>query len=293
MNVLWIIEGHEDRVTCISFWKDGDKLLSASKDKSLKIWDVNTGENLGTLLGHKSFPMSCAWSPLDESVAASCGDQLELFIWDLSNMSIKRTLQGHQRDDNPNFPIKDALEGHEELDYKSLIWSVFFSPDGKYLASACVDSDVILWDVTTGVRIYTFNLPNDASTVAFVQTDHGTRLAAGSSAHHTVTLFDATFDDTSDKGVSSSSRTLALLGGHSDWVLDVAFNGDGTRLASAARDKTVRVWDATAAEKLRKARFHSERCWSVAYSDDGKWLASASDDFKVRVSSCLGNLTLE
>ena len=268
-------------------------MLSASKDKSLKIWDVNTGENLGTLLGHKSFPMSCAWSPLDESVAASCGDQLELFIWDLRNMSIKRTLQGHQRDDNPNFPIKDSLEGHQELDYKSLIWSVCFSPDGKYLASACVDSDVILWDVTTGVRIYTFNLPNDASTVAFVQTDHGTRLAAGSSAHHTVTLFDATFDDTSDKGVSSSSRTLALLGGHSDWVLDVAFNGDGTRLASAARDKTVRVWDATAAEKLRKARFHSERCWSVAYSDDGKWLASASDDFKVRVSSCHGNVTLE
>jgi len=191
-------------------------------------------------------------------------------------------LEGHQRDDNPNFPVKDSLEGLKDLDYKSLIWSVCFSPDGKYLASACVDSDVILWDVISGAKIWKFNLPNDASTVAFAQTEHGTRLAAGSSAHHTVTLFDANFDDVSGKHTNGSSRTLALLGGHSDWVIDVAFNEDASRLASAARDKTVRVWDATAAENLREARFHAERCWSLVYSDDGKWLASASDDFKVR-----------
>lgn len=233
-------------------------------------------------MGHNSYPISCAWSPMDESVGASCGDQLELFIWDLSERKIRHTLQGHQRDDNPNFPVKDSLEGHEGLDFKSLIWSVCFSPDGKNIASACVDSDVILWDVKTGTKIRTFNLPNDASTVSFAQTDHGTLLAAGSSAHHTVTLFDATFDADSTGESNSSSRTLALLGGHSNWVLDVAFNGDGTLLASAASDKTVRVWNATAAEKLRDARFHSERCWSLAYSDDGKWLASASDDFKVR-----------
>ncbi|XP_068752515.1 NACHT domain- and WD repeat-containing protein 1-like isoform X2 [Montipora capricornis] len=282
IKCLRILGGHEDRVTCVAFSKGGDKLLSSSKDKTLKIWDVVTGANLETLRGHKSFPMSCAWSPLDQSIAASCGDQLELFIWDLEEKKIRHTLEGHQRDDNPNFPVRDTLEGYAELDFKALIWSMCFSPDGLHLASACVDSDVILWDVQTGARVWTFNLPNDASTVAFVKTDHGTLLAAGSSAHHTVTVFDATFDEDS-YDVSARSRTFALLGGHSNWVLDVAFNGDGTLLASAASDKTVRVWDATAAEKLREARFHSERCWSVAYSEDGKWLASASDDFKVCV----------
>ena len=63
----------------------------------------------------------------------------------------------------------------------------------------------------------------------------------------------------------------------------MAFNEDASRLLFATCDKTVRVWDTTAAENLRQARFHAERSWSVAYSDDGKWLASASDDFTVCV----------
>ena len=108
----------------------------------------------------------------------------------------------------------------------------------------------------------------DAPTVAFAQTEHGTPLAAGPSAHHAVTLFDAN----SSKHLNGGSRNLALLGGQSDWVLDVAFNEDASRLLFATCDKTVRVWDTTVAENLRQARFHAERFWSVAYSDNGRWL---------------------
>lgn len=66
--------------------------------------------------------------------------------------------------------------------------------------------------------------------------------------------------------------------------MGVAFSSDGSKLISASRDKTIRVWDIEAAEQIQDARFHSERCWSVAYSYDGQWLASASDDFKVFTS---------
>ena len=181
-------------------------------------------------------------------------------------------LEGHTIDEAMiNFPDKEKLQGHEELHYDSLLWSVDFSSDGKMLASTGTDSNVFIWDVETGERRYCFSIPNDGSAVCFVDTPQGRRLAAASAPHMTVTLFD----------VGENPQTIAVLGGHSHWVMAIAFSSDGSRLTSASRDKTIRVWDTKAAEKLKEIRFHSERCWCVAYSGDGRWLASASDDFKV------------
>jgi WD40 repeat protein len=187
-------------------------------------------------------------------------------------------LEGHTIDEAMiNFPDKEKLIGHNKLHYDSLLWSVDFSSDGKMLASTGTDSKVFVWDVETGEKRFNFSIPNDGSAVCFVETPQGRRLAAASAPHMTVTLFD----------VGDNPQTIAVLGGHSGWVMGIAFSSDGSRLTSASRDKTIRVWDIRAAEKLKEIRFHSERCWCVAYSDDGRWLASASDDFKVGILSLI------
>ena len=77
---------------------------------------------------------------------------------------------------------------------------------------------------------------------------------------------------------------LLTLGGHTDAVNGVAYSPDGTRLASASSDGTVRVWDAiTGQEVLPPLRGHTGEVYAVAYSPDGKKLASASHDKTVRV----------
>ena len=91
------------------------------------------------------------------------------------------------------------------------------------------------------------------------------------------------------------SSCLQTLEGHSDWVNSVAFSHDSTRLASASRDSTVKVWDASSGECMSMLEGHSAPVNSVAFSHDSTRLASASDDNTVKVwdassGECLSTL---
>jgi hypothetical protein len=92
-----------------------------------------------------------------------------------------------------------------------------------------------------------------------------------------------------DEGVCAPDSVLA---GHADAVLDLACHPNRGLLATASRDRTVKVWDPSAARELRTLRGHSAAVTAVAFSPDGKRLFSGGEDGAVRVWDATSGLLL-
>jgi WD40 repeat protein/serine/threonine protein kinase len=124
-QLLTTLSGHEDRVADLAFSPDGTRLVSASRDSSLIVWDVASQSEIFTLEGHTDAVEAVAYSP-DGSMIASGSRDATLRLWDA----------------NTGLAIGTALERHENW-----VMSVAFSPDGKLLASASGDMSVMLWSI--------------------------------------------------------------------------------------------------------------------------------------------------
>ena len=134
----------------------------------MRLWDVNTGNNIHTLTGHTGDVLSVAFSPDGNTIASGSGDGT-VRLWDANTGNNIHTLTGHT----------------------DVVNSVVFSPDGNTIASGggWQDHTVRLWDVNTGNNIRT--LEGHTGAVNSVFSSDGNTIASGSS-DGTVLLWDMT-----------------------------------------------------------------------------------------------------
>ncbi|MDF5736871.1 MULTISPECIES: serine/threonine-protein kinase [unclassified Nostoc] len=230
-------------------------LASGSWDNTIKFWDVNTGKEIRTLIGHANWVNSVAFSPDGKFLVSGSAD-CTIKLWQVHTGIEIKTITGHS----------DSVS------------SVAYSPrtlttnskDRQLVASGSNDYTVKLWQVYTGRNIciligHSFFV----NCIAFSQ--DGEFLASGS-ADNTIKLWHV-----------NTGREIRTLSGHSDSVWSVAFSQDGQFLASGSWDNTIKLWHVQSGREITTLTGHSNYVRCVAFSLDGQTLVSGGDDDTIKI----------
>ncbi len=284
---LLVFRGHGTRIHSATFSSDGTRIVTASADKTARVWHAATGQELILLRGHETDVKSAAFSPDGMRVVTASYDKTAR-VWDAATGQEIGVLRGHERGVNSaafspdgmrivtasydkTARVWDAVTGKEIAllgGHEGSVTSATFNPDGTRIVTASWTAR--LWDATSGRELVVFRGPQLLLTSAAFSFD-GTRIVAAS-GDQTAWVWDA-----------ATGQEIAVLRGHERGVNSAAFSPDGMRIVTASYDKTARVWDAVTGQELVLLRGHEGHVQSAAFSPDGKRIVTASLDTTARV----------
>jgi WD40 repeat protein len=277
---------HDAAVKSIAYGPGGRRLLTASADGNVRLWDTQTGRPLGQPIWHGE-PLQQAAFSLDGTQIVTAGGQTAR-LWDAeTGQALGQPLRHgglvYRAAFSPDgkrvvtvgndhtAKLWDAQSGRLlfKLQHENRVNDARFSPDGRRVLTASHDSSARLWDAQTGQFIAEMRHLAFVSRAVFSPDG---KMIATASGDNSARLWDAQTGQSAGQPLS-----------HEDWVNDVQFSPDSTRLLTASKDNTARLWDVHGSQPLGEPLKHGDDVWSARFNGGGDKVITASADHSARV----------
>lgn len=266
------------------FSPDGRTLVYRSSDSVVRMWNPDTGEQIGKLAG--SIPdLNQLIFSVDGSLIAGGDNFGNIYLWDANTGAQLKTFS----------------------EKRTIVTALAFSPDLRTLAGSSRDGSIRVWNIITGELIQTvaedyfgfttYDLSPDGKTI--MSLSHGINsyiwdtttgeLQDTNSTNNIIFAKDFAFSpDGNTYAMTQNKKSFELIDlktnkrmehdfEHQSQVLCVAFSSDGKLIASGTKDKTAHIWDATTGEEKLAIRRHGLYITDLAFSPDGKTLVTAGN----------------
>ncbi|ETO18585.1 WD-40 repeat protein [Reticulomyxa filosa] len=256
-----IFSGHSDAVYSLQYSSlDGGRFLcSASHDYTVRVWDLDTNEQIQIFNGHSSGVVNAKFSPYHRihhhhPTICSASHDNTIRFWD----------------------IKTAKEYQIFKEHSSPVCSIQFSPftDGMYLCSGSVDHTIRLWNIETSKSLHIFNgHTSGVRCVEFspLQSNSKDTNKIGMIGGNGYTICSGSFDKTIRLWDIENTKQLIVFNGHEGTVRTVKYSRNETNIVggnviySGSDDKTIRLWDIRTGKQIHVFKGHTNDVWAVEY----------------------------
>lgn len=302
---------HGQEIYALSFSPDGKLLATGSRDRTVKIWDLENGHELLTYTGH-NLPVRALAFSADGKYIASGGAEQDIRLWDPRTGKDVKTFKGQgvyvtgavfSKDSKYLFVSQsgDTAKGGSAgivtvyevesgnikrsiTDFRLMVHSVGFNHDGSILGVGVGDGTMKTYEYPRLVdnpaqpEYWSHQDLNGAVYQLVYSPDNRQMVSIGADG----VKFYAMPTPGAPFAVATPRKSIIGLVAPNRYTCGV-FSKDGKTLFTGAKDGLIRVFDAETAEQTATFKGHNNEITSLSFNPGGTQLASSSADYTVRL----------
>ncbi|MCJ7734417.1 MAG: TIR domain-containing protein [Anaerolineales bacterium] len=306
-RTIKLFKGHSDQIHHLAWNSDRNSLASSSEDGTVRIWEVETGEERLVLLGHTGPVYYSEWNN-DATQILTAGSDGTARVWDSETGLEVLKLTGHEGEvysaswdmnnsriltasEDGTARVWDAETGREiiQLSHLGPVRHAKWSRDGEFILTSG-DQDVRIWNSLTGTVVADLDpypLQNKFNLYTNAVNWNGDQTRAVTAGFGEILVWDVSgvFTPGSSAGqpILLTSHKHAVPGMEIGNVIHALWSSDGSRILSVSTDGSVEVWDSETGQGIFELSGHTDAVNYGEWSSDGKRIVTVSSDGTARI----------